>query len=353
MTSDLLIEQGRTIRDAVGCIDRSGRGIVLVVDRAGRLSGTVTDGDVRRALLAGVDLDAPLSALKRFRAAVAPVTAAVGTDSEALLQLMREHGVRQVPLVDQKSRVMGLVTLDELVPQGPLPLRAVVMAGGYGTRLRPLTDEVPKPMLPVGNRPLLEMTIQQLRDAGLTHVSLITHYKGKMINEHFGDGSQFGLKITCIQEGEPMGTAGALSMLEQSDAPMLVINGDILTRVDYRAMLQFHQEHQADMTVGVRLYELSVPYGVMQTRGVEVTGISEKPIVRHLINAGLYVLNPDVMRLIPKGQPFDMPELISLLLSCGRHVVSFPIREYWLDIGKVEDYQQALLDMEKREVASP
>jgi NDP-sugar pyrophosphorylase family protein len=232
------------------------------------------------------------------------------------------------------------------VKEYELPLmRAVIMAGGYGTRLMPLTNQLPKPMLPVGDRPLLEIIVDQLREAGIRQVNVATHYKSEAISDHFKNGEDFGVDIRYVREDQPLGTAGALSLLEESDDPLLVINGDILTRVDFRALLDFHREHQAELTIGVREYEFRVPYGVIDTDGVNVKGISEKPVVRQFINAGIYLLNPAVRKMIPNGQPYDIPELIQLLIDNGRCVVCFPIREYWLDIGKSDDYNQAKMDM--------
>lgn len=346
--SDLCIGMESSIRQAAASIDRNARGIVLVVDGEQRLFNTITDGDLRRAILAGLMLDDPISELLARKSAVTPtppVTAPVGTDPDALLYLMREHGVRQIPLLERDGCVVGLVTLDELVPDEVLPLQALIMAGGLGTRLLPLTEELPKPMLPVGTRPLLELIVEQLRLAGIRQVNLATHYKSELIADHFRDGSDFGVDIRYVKEDQPLGTAGALSMLEESEDPLLVMNGDILTRVDFRSMLHFHREHKADLTIAVREYEFRVPYGVIDTDGVQVRGISEKPLMRYFINAGIYLLNPSVCRMIPERQAYDIPELIERLLAEGHTVVSFPIREYWLDIGKTDHYSQAQTDV--------
>jgi NDP-sugar pyrophosphorylase family protein len=244
--------------------------------------------------------------------------------------------------------VVDVALLNDLVKEEELPLRAVVMAGGYGTRLRPITEELPKPMLPIGDRPLLELTLQQLRDAGIKRVNLATHYKRDIIANHFGDGHNFGVKIRYVEEDQPLGTAGALGLIETSEDPLLVINGDVVTRVDFHAMLDFHRHHRADMTVAVRQHEVQLPHGVVETDGLAITGISEKPILRHFMNAGIYLLNPEMCRFVPSGRRYDMTDLISRLIAEGCRVVSFPIREYWLDIGQVEDYQKALRDFESK-----
>jgi dTDP-glucose pyrophosphorylase len=348
----ILIQPGASVWEAIEAVDRSGAGIALLVDEDCHLIGTITDGDVRRAILHGVSMDVAAAALLDYRPEEyrRPTVAPLGTERPEILQLMQSRGIRHVPVLDDEGRVVDLVWLNELVKECELPLRAVVMAGGHGTRLRPLTEELPKPMLPMGDRPLLELIIEQLRQAGIRQVSLTTHYKEEAIVQHFGDGQDFGVEIRYVREDQPLGTAGALSLLDESAEPLLVINGDILTRLDLRAMLDFHREQQAEMTVAVRRYEFSVPYGVVETEGTAVVGISEKPTIRHFVNAGIYLLNPEVCRYIPDGQHYDMPDLISRLVTEGHRVVSFPVREYWLDIGRIEDYQKALADIENGEI---
>jgi len=200
-------------------------------------------------------------------------------------------------------------------------------------------------MLPIGSKPLLELIVSQLRDAGIRKVNLATHYKSEVIAEHFKDGSEFGVDIHYVREDQPLGTAGALGLLEASDEPLLVVNGDILTRVDFRAMLNFHREHNADLTVAVKQYEFRVPYGVIESDGVWIKGISEKPVLRQFINAGIYLLSPSVRSVIPNGQYYEIPDLVEKLIEQGRPVVCFPVREYWLDIGKADHYDQAKSDV--------
>lgn len=339
-----------SVREAMACIDRGHGGIALVVDDESRLVGTVTDGDVRRAMLADLSLDAAVATLLERQRELheprpVPLTAPVGAAPAELVALMQRYDVRHIPLVDDEGRVRDLALLQELVElEGP-PLRAVVMAGGFGTRLAPLTEETPKPMLPVGDRPLLERIIEQLRDAGIRHVNLTTHYRADVIAEYFGDGRAHGVEIEYVPEERPLGTAGALGLVA-ADEPILVMNGDILTRVDFRAMHRFHDEQQAEMTLAVRPYEARVPYGLVELDGGEVTAISEKPLVRGFVNAGIYLIDPDVRALVEPGEPLDMPQLIDRLLEAGRRVVGFPLREYWLDIGQLADYEQALADVE-------
>jgi dTDP-glucose pyrophosphorylase/CBS domain-containing protein len=347
---DFLISADVSIRHAIKLIDRNTRGIVLVVDQDRCLSGTVTDGDVRRAILGGINLDMAVRFLLKHRnnkKYPTPTTRPLGTPNAELLAVMNRNALRQIPLLDKHACVVDIVFLSDLVKEYELPIKAVVMAGGFGTRLRPLTKNVPKPMLPIGGKPLLERIIHQLQRSGIRHVNLSTFYKGRQIENHFKDGKGFGVGIKYVQENEPLGTAGALSLVD-SKGPLLVINGDILTKVDFRSMLEFHNDHQADLTVGVRSYELKVPYGVVESNGVMITGISEKPTIQNFINAGIYLLSSRACKAIPKGKRCDMTDLIALLLRRRRNVISFPIREYWLDIGQMDDYQKAQDDFAKK-----
>lgn len=351
--ADLCIPPESSIQQAIACIDQNGQGIALVADSERRLLGTITDGDVRRAILADLDLDLPVQRVLDKKDQIGrsvPLTAPVGTADAELLHLMNQHVLRHIPLVDPEGRVEDVALLSDLVKGYELPMAAVIMAGGYGTRLRPLTKELPKPMLPVGDKPLMELVLDQLRASGIRRVSVATHYQPDAITDHFGDGKDFGVDIQYVKEEHPLGTAGAIGLLAASDEPLLVINGDILTQMDFRAMLDFHHEQQAEMTVAVRQHEFHIPYGVVETDGVKIIGISEKPVVRRFINAGIYLLNPQACRTIPSGRTFDMPDLITQLIAEDRRVVSFPIYEYWLDIGQHADYEQAQTDIQQGEV---
>lgn len=352
MTTDLdnlCISPASTVRQAIACIDKNGRGIVLITDEDRHLVGTVTDGDIRRAMLDRLDLESPVSLLLERRSNSPypqAVTAPDDASSAHLLKLMQEKVLRQIPLLDREGRVAGLATVDELLPMQFLPIEAVVMAGGFGSRLRPLTDDLPKPMLPVGGRPLMERIIDQLRSAGINRVNITTHYKPDKITSYFGDGSAFGVEMNYVNEDLPLGTAGALGLIAPTKETLLVINGDILTHVDFKSMLIYHKEHKADMTVAVRRYELQVPYGVIECEEETVCSLTEKPQLSFFVNAGIYLIEPNVFEYITKGQRMDMTDLIQRLLVEGRRVVSFPIREYWLDIGHHASYRQAQEDVE-------
>jgi dTDP-glucose pyrophosphorylase len=332
------VGSGTSIRATIARMDENRRGII----------GTVSDGDVRRGILARINLEAPVTELlaRKTGSRGVPITASIRADRQGYLSLFKQHGVTHIPLLDDQKRIAGLVGLDECLPDEAVSLQAVIMAGGRGKRLDPLTEDVPKPMLQVGGQPLLEIIIGQLRDSGIKQVTITTHHKAEKITGHFGNGEDFGVELSYTEEDQPLGTIGGLGLLALPKATTLVINGDILTRVDFRAMLMFHREHEADMTVAVRQYDLRVPYGVVECEGATIKRLSEKPVLNCFVNAGIYLLEPSVYRLIPNGQRFDMTDLIQRLLETHRPVISFPVREYWLDIGQSEDYEQAQKQVE-------
>ncbi len=342
-----------SLREAMVCVDRGAKGIALVVDEHRRLIATLTDGDLRRAVLAGLNLDLTIATLlKKIRSQgkPGPITLPINSAKEAIIREMKARAIRQIPLVDEQGRVIELAVLDELVEGPTAPVHAVVMAGGYGKRMMPLTADTPKPMLRVGDQPLIERLVQQLKQAGISRVDISTHYKAEQISAHLGNGDAFGIEVGYVSEDHPLGTAGGLSLISGDD-PLLVINGDILTALDFRALLNFHFEHGAEMTVAVREYGFDVPYGVVETDGVNVTAITEKPTVKFFVNAGIYLVSSLARQLIPSGQPFDMPQLIDMLVKSGGRIISFPVWEYWLDIGRHEDYERAQKDVQQMGVA--
>ncbi len=334
------------LREALKVMDVNGEGVVLVVDRDMAFQGIVTDGDVRRATLAGLSFEERVDAFlknKPPRGPARPLASSADAPPSQWARLMDGAGVRHLPLLDENGCVQGLVLMSQMAEEAELPLRAAVMAGGFGVRLRPLTSATPKPLLPIGDKPLIERIIDQLRDSGVRRVNITTHFKADKIKDHFGDGGKFGVEVGYTDEDQPLGTAGALAKIKDVNEPLLVINGDVLTGVDFRAMLEFHKSNDAKLTVGVRKYDMSVPYGVVEVDGARVARLSEKQ-ASFFINAGIYILEPSAVAAIPEGERFDMTDLIDQLLAAGEMVASFPIHEYWLDIGQVEDYTQAFED---------
>jgi dTDP-glucose pyrophosphorylase len=332
-----LTKPGDTVRETIRRIDGSSTQIALVVDADGRLLGTITDGDIRRGLLKGVSLDDPASAIMN----ASPTCARPDESREVILARMKAKSLHQIPVVDTERRVVGLEVLDELLA-ARRDNWVVLMAGGRGTRLRPLTDETPKPLLRVGAKPILETILGSFIEQGFSRFFLAVNYRADMVRSHFGDGSRWGVEIGYLSEQSPLGTAGALSLLPSRPAsPLLVMNADLLTRVGFGHMLDFHRAQGAVATMGVREYDFQVPFGVVKIKGQSILSIEEKPTHRFFVNAGIYVLSPETLDLVPQGRHFDMPELFEALIAKGRETAVFPVREYWIDIGRMDDFEKA------------
>lgn len=333
-----LISGNASIFDALQRLDESSLQIVLVVDEAGRLLGTLTDGDVRRGLLHGIPLDAPVGRIMCH----APKVSHVDASDAEVLAVMKVHRLRHLPIVDASGRVTGLRTLEDLLltPQFDNPV--LLMAGGLGTRLRPLTETTPKPMLQVGGKPLLETILENFVRQGFSRFYISLNYRGEMIQSYFGNGERWGARIEYLEETQRMGTAGCLSLLpERPREPILVMNGDILTSVNFQQMLSFHNEMGAAATMAAFEQKHHIQYGVLEIESHQIVNIVEKPIHHFFINAGIYILAPRVFDLIARDEPLDMPHLFSGLIAKGERTVAFPIREYWLDIGQPHDLERA------------
>jgi dTDP-glucose pyrophosphorylase len=324
--------------EAMAAIDQGAAQIALVVDEQKRLIGTLTDGDVRRGFLHGATLDTPAQALmnRQFR------FVRNGTDQAAVLEMMRRDGLSQIPVLDANNQVCQLLLLQELLAPTRLPNAAVIMAGGKGMRLRPHTDHCPKPMLRVDGKPMLEILIEQCIASGFRQFYISVNYLKEQIMEYFQDGGKWGVSIGYLIEDEPLGTAGSLQLLpgELQDA-FLVLNGDILTRLNPSQLLRFHAEHDAAGTLCVREHITTVPFGVVQTKGVELVGFEEKPSYRQLVNAGVYVINPELLPLLPHHQAIDMPTLLQNAQQAGHRIAVCPIHEYWIDVGRPEALEEA------------
>jgi len=333
-----LILANATLREALGVIDASGAGIALVVDGDRRLLGTLSDGDIRRALIQGVGLESAAGDVVNR----SPRVARYGRDRAALLAKLRELGVHQLPIVDEEGRATGLATIDDFLIVQERPHAVVIMAGGRGERLSVLTKHTPKPMLRVGSRPILETIIMNYAAQGFRNFYLAVNYKSEQIEDYFGDGSSRGLNINYLREKERLGTGGALSLLpEKLDGPIVVSNGDVLSKEDYGHVLDGHLASGDDATVLVRSYEIQVPFGVISQQGQHVTAIEEKPTHTFTINGGVYVLSPAAVDLVPRNTFYDLPTLLQDLVRQGMRVRCHRAESYWMDIGRLADYERA------------
>jgi dTDP-glucose pyrophosphorylase len=332
------VQQSATVRRCMEVINATKIGIALVVNKAGRLVGTVTDGDIRRFLLSGNTMEEKISRVMWTH----PVTAPLESPETDLKRLMKAHSIKQLPLVDAGGRPKRIVTLKDLVLDGDDKCVAVIMAGGEGQRLRPITKNIPKPMVKVGGEPILGTIVRRLVAAGIKKLYISLNYKGHVIEDHFQDGARFGAEIAYLRENKKLGTAGALSLMpEVPPVPVLTVNGDILTQVDYSAFLSFHEERRCVMTVGSVEYRFHIPYGVLNLAGHYLLGIEEKPEQKVMCNAGIYLINPELMTIIRRDVVFNMTDLILEAIRRGLPVATFPIFEYWVDVGQREDLKRA------------
>jgi dTDP-glucose pyrophosphorylase len=333
-----ILPETATIQDAIRNLDASGLQIILVVSPGETLIGTLTDGDIRRGLLRGLHLDSPIESIIHREPLVVPPQML----GDMVLQLMKSNRFRQLPIVTSGRKVVGLHVWDELMVPANRSNLMVIMAGGRGTRLLPHTENCPKPLLPVGGKPMLEHIIERAKADGFRNFVLAIHYLGHMIREHFGNGDKWGIRIDYLQEESPLGTAGALSLLAQApDKPFVVSNGDVLTDIRYGDLLDFHARQGAAATMAVRIHEWRHPFGVVRTQGVNIVGFEEKPVSRTHINAGIYVIEPGTLGQLKAGEACDMPMLFLRLQQSGARTIVYPMHEPWLDVGRVDDYNSA------------
>jgi dTDP-glucose pyrophosphorylase len=327
------------IADAIRIIDESRLLIALIVDGDQKLVGTVTDGDIRRGILKSIPLDAPVAEIMNAEPRVTPE----GTDDDARLALMRAVEIDHLPVIDSEGRVTGLILLKDFTAAEHAPDNWVLlMAGGIGSRLRPMTESTPKPLLKVGPKPLLETIIESFTQYRFHRFYVSVNYKAELVKEHFGDGSRWNVEIRYIEEDERLGTAGALGLIPTvPKEPLIVMNADLLTRINFQSLLDFHREQKAQATMCVREYDFQVPFGVVKIQNHRLTAIEEKPVHTFFVNAGIYVLEPELLSLVPKNEHLDMTELFERVIEAGHETAVFPVREYWLDVGRIDDLERA------------
>lgn len=331
-----------TIQQAIYSLEYSSKQIVLAISSDGKLAGTLTDGDIRRAFLRGLTLESHIDeAINRNPLVVPPE---IGRD--VVLQIMQANKIHQLPVVDHEGRVIDLHVWDSILEPRSFQNQMVIMAGGKGTRLRPHTENCPKPMLEINGRPMLEHIIERAMRDGFRNFVISVNYLGEMIEEYFDNGDRFGASISYLREKLPLGTAGSLSLLADNPpaVPFVVANGDVLTDIHFNEFLDFHLRHDADATMAVRQYEIQNQFGVVRTRGIKIDGFEEKPIYRSQVNAGMYVLAPEVLANLDYNQHCDMPTLFERINAKGGRTIVYPMHEPWLDVGRPEDLNLANSD---------
>ncbi|MEN6349502.1 MAG: nucleotidyltransferase family protein [Syntrophomonas sp.] len=338
---NVLTNPGTSIIEAIKILNSSAIQILLVVDEDGRLMGTVTDGDIRRGILKGLDLEQSVCQVMNTK----PQVVTVEEGREKAVAILKNSTLHHIPIIDENRRVAGLEIIHEIVSPPQHDNRVVIMAGGLGSRLRPLTAAYPKPLLNVGGKPVLETILGSFIEQGFRYFYISINYKGEMIKNYFGSGSAWNVDIEYLEEPQPLGTAGSLGLISPPpEQPLLVMNGDILTKIDFNELLNFHLQNRVEATMCVRAHSMKIPYGVVSVSQQRLDGIDEKPRQQFLVNAGIYVLNPAVLKIVPHGSFFDMNELFLSLIRNQKEAAVFPIREYWIDIGRIEEYERANID---------
>lgn len=336
--SDFTVGPDATLLQTIEAINKGAKQIALVADASGKLLGTVTDGDIRRGLLRGLGVETAVTEVMNKN----PHTATLEDDGREVMTREIPKLIHQVPVVDADGKLLGMFTDADLSTAVELSTPVVLMAGGKGVRLHPLTHNVPKPMLPIGDTPIIEIILRKLKSQGFKNIFISVNYLADIIEEHVKDGAWLGLNVQYLHEDKPLGTAGALGQLAgKFHEPFIVMNSDLLTNCDFTQVVKFHKKQGATATLGVREYQFQIPYGVVNIEGTEVASISEKPIHRSMVSAGIYALSPETLDLIPKDEFTDMPTLLDLVRAQGEKVVAFPIHESWLDIGRHDDLNEA------------
>ncbi len=342
--SSVIVKQEQSILDAIKIMDQGAMGVALVTDDDQHLLGVVTDGDIRRGFLRGIGTEKSVENIMNSH----PTTANADETRDAILTKMQRLSLHHMPLIDDNGCLTNLAFMDDLVKSKHHENLVVIMAGGLGERLKPLTNDCPKPLLKIDSKPMLQIILEGFINSGFSNFAFAINYRGKMIQEYFKDGSQWGVDIQYVEEKKRLGTAGPLSLLtEKPNLPLIVMNGDIMTNVNFQYLLDFHCQQKNFATVCVREYQQTVPYGVVKLNEHQLLALEEKPIQNYFVNAGIYVLEPNVLRLLENNQPIDMPQLLDRMLGSKLAISAFPIREYWTDIGRMEDYQQAHQDYQE------
>lgn len=331
-----------SIKETLKLMDEGAKGIILVVDDERKLLGTITDGDIRRAILKGISLEDKIKEIMHKN----PIQVMEGTPREEVKNILIKNAIKELPIVDKNYKVIDMITINDiLLPKGK-ENSVIIMAGGLGTRLKDLTKEIPKPMLSIGNDPILQHIINNFKYYGYNKFFITVNYKAEIIENYFQNGYAYGVKIEYIKENKRLGTAGGIKLAENfMSKPFFVINGDVFTNLDLENMMQFHEKNNFDITVGIRKHSFQIPYGVVKTEGNCIKEIEEKPTIEYLINGGIYCLNPKVISLIPENEYFEITDLIALCIKSGLNVGSYEIKEYWMDIGKIEDYNKVNTDI--------
>jgi len=341
-----LIKKESSIKQALGILDKlAPDAILFVVDEESRLLGSLTDGDVRRGLLKGKNLEESVAQY------IQSEPKSVNKENYSLTEIikLREQDFKVIPVLDGDKRIINVINFR--YQQSYLPLDALVMAGGRGSRLSPLTDAIPKPLLKVGNKAIIDHNIDRLRSYGIDDFHISVRYLGEQIEDHYNEKVLNGTKLNLVWEEDALGTLGAASLIESFHHNyVLITNSDILTTLDYEDFFLDFLEKDADMSVATIPYQVDIPYAVLETKNHQVTTFKEKPTYTYFSNGGIYIVKRDILNKIPKNSFYNATDLMEQLIKDGGKLISYPIRQYWLDIGKPQDFEKAQSDIKHLDI---
>ena len=326
-----------SLEKAISVLHHGGLRVALVIDNKNMLLGTITDGDIRRALLKHQRMDSSVEGIMNNNP-----TVGLNSDSmEVVMLKMKSRDLLHIPIVDENNQLIGLETLQHLTYDKRYDNPVFLMAGGFGKRLHPLTEDIPKPLLKVGTKPILETIINRFIKSGFHNFYISTYYKAEKIHEYFGDGSSWGVSINYVEEDKPLGTAGSIGLMPKDlpGLPILMMNGDVLTKVNFEHLLDFHLKKNGIATMCIREYDIQIPFGVVDVKDQKAQKFLEKPIKKFFVNAGIYVFNQEMIGKVKSGDFIDMPDLLEQQIDEGGSVNVFPIHEYWKDVGQINEYQ--------------
>ena len=326
-----------SVLNVINNIENSQYQICFIVDDQGSLIGSITDGDIRRGLIEGYAIESHASKIMNSK----PISILSSQSEKEAQTIMASNQIKQLPVIDTDNKLIGVHLMDQILNLAPKENSILIMAGGFGKRMMPLTENLPKPMLKVAGKPILEHIILNAKAQGFRKFIISLHYLGNLIIDHFGDGSNLDISIQYIHESEPLGTAGAMALIDPlPNLPFIVTNGDIITDVNYANLLHFHESNKSQATMAIKKYELQNPYGVVNIKGLEITSFEEKPIQISYVNAGIYALNPSSLKYLKVNEPCDMPDFFELLKNNNHLITAYPIHETWADVGRPIDLSE-------------
>lgn len=333
----LMIASDEKIFKAIEILDNTEKKIVLVTDEKKRLLGTITDGDIRRGLIKKIEIDQSVNKIMNKK----PIYISHHISRNDALNIMKDKDILHLPITDKEKKIIDIYFANESTAI-QMKNTVLLMAGGFGKRLFPITAKIPKPMIKIGGKPILERIIENFKGYGFVNFEISTHYLPSKIKNYFKDGKKWNINISYINEDQPLGTAGSIALIKNKDSlPIILANGDIITDLNFEELLKFHNKHNAEITLVIKEYNVQVPYGVVETNNLSIKKIHEKPNQKFHINSGVYVINRSIIKNLKKNKALSMSDLINKSIKLRKKIMAFPIHEQWIDVGEYAQLDKA------------